>query len=337
MGSQRHPADRDAHVHVRPRRDVARLSARARRADPKLASVGRVDDARHVRPAGGRHGGDHAERAFRDGALDHGEGRSGASGVRLDGVGAGERLGRAVHGSQRPATLVAFQAARRAAGESDSTIRRRWSALSSFYDFVVERDLRAFNPTVGVDRPKVDSRDPSPTAQLSEEAVASYRAAAAALDPRLDALVALLVCDGLKVAEALALNIDDIFPQVAGDNDHRSPARRTETNRLGARQRSSRQAMHWAASVGPRLRQRTNSGVGGTTSADTVRGGPPHPPTPEGRGGRGGRAGDANALRRFHINARQAIGDVLDDVRDRAGLADVRGVRRYDRTTPRPV
>ena len=46
--------------------------------------------------------------------------------------------------------------------------------------------------------------------QLSDEAVASYRAAAAALDPRLDALVALLVCDGLKVAEALALDIEHV-------------------------------------------------------------------------------------------------------------------------------
>ena len=46
--------------------------------------------------------------------------------------------------------------------------------------------------------------------RLSEEAVASYRAAAAALDPRLEALVALLVSDGLKVAEALALDIDDV-------------------------------------------------------------------------------------------------------------------------------
>jgi integrase/recombinase XerD len=108
------------------------------------------------------------------------------------------------------ATLVAFQAAREAAGDSDSTIRRRWSALSSFYNFVVERELREFNPAIGVDRPKVASGGPSPTVQLSEDAVASYRAAAAALDPRLEALVALLVSDGLKVAEALALDIDDV-------------------------------------------------------------------------------------------------------------------------------
>jgi len=108
------------------------------------------------------------------------------------------------------ATLVAFQAARQVAGDSDSTIRRRWSALSSFYDYAIERELRATNPTVGVDRPRLPSGDPSPTVQLSEAAVAGYRATAAALDPRLEALVALLVIDGLKVGEALALDIDDV-------------------------------------------------------------------------------------------------------------------------------
>src|SRR3954453_10061208 len=84
------------------------------------------------------------------------------------------------------ATLVAFQAAREVAGDSDSTIRRRWSALSSFYDFAVERDLRSVNPALGVARPKVLTGDPSPTLRLSDEAVASCRAVAAALDSRLE-------------------------------------------------------------------------------------------------------------------------------------------------------
>ena len=142
------------------------------------------------------------------------------------------------------ATLVAFQTAREAAGDSDSTIRRRWSALTSFYSFVVERELRAVNPAVGVDRPKVVSGDPSPTVQLSDEAVASYRAAAAALDPRLDALVALLVCDGLKVAEALALDIDDVSGKPSATTI--TVRRRGQTTRLilDDATASCRSAMH---------------------------------------------------------------------------------------------
>ena len=108
------------------------------------------------------------------------------------------------------AMVVAFQAARTADGDSSSTVRRRMSALSSFYDFAVELGLVAINPSVGVRRPRASADEPSPTAQLSAAAVAAYRASAAAIDPRLDALVGLLVCDGLKVAEALALDIVDV-------------------------------------------------------------------------------------------------------------------------------
>src|SRR6478735_7782188 len=136
------------------------------------------------------------------------------------------------------ATLVAFQAAREAAGDSDSTIRRRWSALSSFYDFAVAGDLRTLNPAAGADRPKVRTGDPSPTVQLSEDAVASYRAAAAALDPRLEALVALLVSDGLKVAEALALDIDDVSgrpPAMTVVLRRRGETRRVVLDRASAR------------------------------------------------------------------------------------------------------
>ena len=225
------------------------------------------------------------------------------------------------------ATLVAFQAAREATGDSDATLRRRWSALSSFYDFAVERDLRPINPALGVTRPKVLSGNPSPTVQLSEAAVASCRAVAAALDPRLEALVALLVCDGLKVAEVLALDIDD----VAG----RPPATTITVRRRGQSKRivldpDSARAVHRCVAKrrsGPVFVTERSS------KSDT-----PHRLTRFGADHliRQLRTDDntehvtANALRRFHINASQSGGDVLDDVRDRAGLADVRGVRRYD-------
>ena len=78
------------------------------------------------------------------------------------------------------ATLIAFQAARQAAGDSASTIRRRWSALSSFYDFAVRNHAADANPALGADRPRPASGDPSPTARLTPQAVASYRSLAAA-------------------------------------------------------------------------------------------------------------------------------------------------------------
>jgi site-specific recombinase XerD len=225
------------------------------------------------------------------------------------------------------ATLVAFQAAREAAGDSNSTLRRRWSALSSFFDFAVERDLRPINPALGVDRPKVVSGDPSPTVRLSDEAVASCRAVAATLDPRLEALVALLVCDGLKLAEALALDIDDV--------SGRSPAttiivrRRGESKRIVLDPGSARAVRRCVGTrrSGPVfVNERTSKSIA------------PHRLTRFGadhlirqlRTGDGTEQVTANALRRFHINARQTDGDITDDIRDRAGLADARSIRRYD-------
>jgi len=237
-----------------------------------------------------------------------------------------------------PGTLIAFQAARGVAGDSDSTIRRRWSAISSFYDFAVDHDLRATNPALGSDRPKVLSGDPSPTVRLSEETVATCRAVAAALDRRLEALVALLVCDGLKVTEALALDIGDISgkpPQTTITVRRRGQTKRIVLDRDTARairrcvgkRRTGPVFVSERSSKADAPSRLTRFGVdhlirqlrtGETTERVT-----------------------ANALRRFHIE-HQLRSAVLDDVRDRAGLADLRGVRRYvttedEESTPEDV
>ncbi|MCU1387284.1 MAG: integrase family protein [Ilumatobacteraceae bacterium] len=223
-------------------------------------------------------------------------------------------------------TLVAFQLAREVVGDSDSTIRRRWSALSSFYEFAVEHELAASNPTIGADRPRVRSGDPSPTLRLSPAAVAAYRSTAAALDPRLHALVALLVSDGLKIGEALALDIDD----VAG----RSPTTSITVRRRGESRRIviDRDS---AKAIRRCIGQRRSGPVFVSERAGTS-----HAPQRLTRFGadhliRQLRTDEmtepvtANALRRFHFSTRQADGADHAEVRDGAGLADVRGVRRY--------
>lgn len=225
------------------------------------------------------------------------------------------------------ATLVAFQAAREAAGDSASTIRRRWSALSSFYDFIVERNMRSINPTLGVDRPKVLPGDPSPTVRLSEDVVASCRAVAAALDPRLEALVALLVCDGLKLAEVLALDIDDV-------------STRSSATTITVRRRGQSKRIVLDQDSGRAVRRCIGKRRGGPVFV-SERSSKSDAPDRLSRFGadhliRQLRIDDttervtANALRRFHINTHRGSGEVLDDVRDRSGLAHVRGVRRYD-------
>ena len=44
------------------------------------------------------------------------------------------------------ATLAAFGLARQAAGDSDATMRRRWSSLSSFFQYAVHTGNAASNP-----------------------------------------------------------------------------------------------------------------------------------------------------------------------------------------------
>jgi integrase len=221
-------------------------------------------------------------------------------------------------------TLAAFQTAREAAGDSPSTLRRRWSALSSFYDFALGHDVTVANPTRGAVRPRVPEGDPSPTAQLSADAVAVYRAVAAALDPRLDALVALLVADGLKLGEMLALDVADVRG--------RAPKTTVTIRRRGTSKRITLD-VESARSVRRCIgRRREGPLFTGRGSADgqprrLTRFGADHlirqlTPDDESRV-------TANELRRFHITNGHDADTDLDDVRDRAGLADVRSVRRY--------
>lgn len=224
------------------------------------------------------------------------------------------------------ATLVAFQMAREAAGDSASTIRRRWSALSSFYDFAVDRRLASDNPVVGVDRPKVLAGDPSPTLQLSREAVAGYRASAAALDPRLEALVALLVSDGLKIGEALALDIDDVSRKPSATVI--TVRRRGESKRIVLYQDSAKAVRRC---VGTRRTGPVFVSEKSTTSERPnrlTRFGADHL-IRQLRTGNETEGVTANALRRFHISNRDSDGIVLDTIRERAGLAHTRSVRRY--------
>ena len=207
-------------------------------------------------------------------------------------------------------TIARFQAARTAAGDSSQTVRRRMSALSSFYDFAVEFEVLAVNPADGIRRPKVAADDPSPTAQLSPAAVEAYRTAAATIDPRLDALVGLLVCDGLKVAEALGLDIAD----VAG----RSPTTTVTVRRRGTPERTvldlgTARAIRrciGTRSVGPVfVRDRTSQSAAPTRltrfgvdhlirqlRTDPIAGAGAEPVT-------------ANALRRFHLSVAERVAE----------------------------
>ena len=226
------------------------------------------------------------------------------------------------------ATIVAFQSVRAAAGDSPSTLRRRWSTLSSFYQFAVDADVVAVNPVDGAERPKVNPADGSPTDVLTRRDVQAYLDMANAMDPRLDALVSLLVYDGLKLGEALALDVNDVTgrpPKVSlvvrrngratktsldsrsARAVHRCAGRRTGEPLFTSGARSARASVRRLSRFGADhlLRQLSGDGQERVT---------------------------ANELRRYFVQSTHDAGATEDEVRRRSGLADVRSVRRYLRT-----
>lgn len=223
------------------------------------------------------------------------------------------------------AMVIAFQAAREAAGDSAATLRRRWSSLSSFYQFAVDRDSVDVNPVTGAPRPRVRAGDPSSTPTLSARVVKEYIAMAAALDPRLDALVSLLVFDGLKLGEALALDVDDIRgrpPKLALTVRRKGESRRVDlaadsvraVHRCAGRRRGQPLFTSGRAAAESAPRRLTRFGADHLIRQLSVD------------------ADDrvtANALRRFHFTSSHAAGTDLERLRERAGLAHVRSLRRY--------
>lgn len=95
-----------------------------------------------------------------------------------------------------------------AAGALPATVARRLSALASFYEHARAAQAVSSNPVDGVDRP-----EPSTGAQpsgLDEGDALALLDAAATVGPKAVVLVALLMLEGMKLAEALGLDIEQL-------------------------------------------------------------------------------------------------------------------------------
>lgn len=221
------------------------------------------------------------------------------------------------------ATVAAFQAAQAAAGQSIATQRRRLSALSSFFQFALDAGLIDANPAGEGRRPPLLDGGVSSTAVLSPELVEAYLASAKALDPRLDALVSLIVFDGLKLGEALALDVADVRGR---------PPKVTVAVR---RRRDGQTTVKLVPRSASAVYRCVDRRIGEPLFTGPRRGGVAHRLTRFGADhlikklNTTGEGVSANALRRFHITAHHGTGANLDVVRHRAGLDDVRTVRRY--------
>jgi integrase/recombinase XerD len=224
-------------------------------------------------------------------------------------------------------------------GAEASSVRRRLSALSSFYRYCAAQDLVARIPTAGVTRPVVD---PDYTATIGldrDQARALVAAADADRGPqalRTAAVIRLLLHNALRVDEACAADITDL----GADTGHRI----LRVTRKGARKAKVPLTPATAAALDTYLTSRAHeAGLGSPAQLA----GPLLATTTGGRLRQGHlwelvrrlacAAGieawqelSPHSLRHSAITFALDAGATLRDVQDYAGHKDPRTTRRYD-------
>ncbi|HET6481696.1 MAG TPA: tyrosine-type recombinase/integrase [Actinoplanes sp.] len=208
-----------------------------------------------------------------------------------------------------------------------STVARKLSGLSSWYDFLVKIRAVEGNPVGGADRPYV-SRDHSSTVGLSPEEVDALLAVAAEAGPRSFAALTILADLGLRVGELVGLDLVDL----GWERGHRTvrfvgkggkPRRRALTGSAAEAldaylaERGDQAGPLFTTSSGARLDRhaifrliRRLAAKAGIPGAERLS---PH------------------SLRHAFATTARAEGVALEDVQDAMGHADPRTTRRYDR------
>ena len=231
-------------------------------------------------------------------------------------------------------------AAQQEGGAEASTVRRRLSALSSFYRYCAVHDLIGRIPVAGVARPVVDP-DYTTTIGLDRDQARALLEAAdrdrGAQALRTAAAVRLLLHNALRVDEACAADVADL----GADAGHRV----LRVTRKGARKAKIPLTPSTVAALDPYLVDRARrAGLGGVAELS----GPLLATATDGRLRQGhlwelvrrlARSADIetwdhlspHSLRHSAITFALDAGATLRDVQDYAGHKDPRTTRRYDR------
>lgn len=107
-----------------------------------------------------------------------------------------------------PADLDTYRDACLADGASTATVARRLSGIASFFRYAAAEGAVQGDPAGGVERPVAN--DPARAAVLDPGEMRALLAAAGGLGHKAEALVMLLGLDGLKLGEALAIDVGDL-------------------------------------------------------------------------------------------------------------------------------
>jgi integrase/recombinase XerD len=209
-----------------------------------------------------------------------------------------------------------------AEGLAPTTRSRRLAALSAFYRYAVGLGAVGANPASDIRRPKTGEGYVSLTPALDREEVS--RLLAAAMSPRDRALVVLLVAQGLRVSEALALDLGSsetvrghatVVVTGKGGRSDRIPLPPLVLDALTALAGDRSQGPVFLGEDGQRL---SRYGVSRALARLGRRAGLSRTVTP-------------HMLRATAITLALDAGASLRDVQDLARHADPRTTRRYDR------
>jgi integrase/recombinase XerD len=208
-------------------------------------------------------------------------------------------------------------------GAAQGTIVRRLSALSSFYEHARQAEAVRSNPVEHVRRP-AGSATTAPS--LGDRQAADLFAAAKVLGPKVAVLVGLLLWDGMKLGEALALDVGQIEKTSRGLQA--TVSRRGESRSVLLDRRTAGAIRRYLAgrTDGPLLVGASPTQQAGLRltrfGADFL--------LKQAADQAGlGRAVSANTLRRSYITSAQRNGTGVDDIRRQVGHTATRDTLRY--------
>jgi site-specific recombinase XerD len=224
--------------------------------------------------------------------------------------------------SATPADVDRFESACVEAGESEATVARRLSALSSFFTFAVARGVVARSPVQGGRRPPTTA---TPTADLTAGQLAALLRSTARHGDRATLLVGLMLFDGLKLNEVLAADAEDVSLIPDGGAALALPRRGDNALRLDPRTSTACVSYLDGRTEGPLLLGESPT----RAPARLTRFGADYLLKRISADAGFGRAISANTLRRGYVAGAFASGASVESIRDQLGHTDIRTTRRH--------
>lgn len=215
------------------------------------------------------------------------------------------------------------------AGASSATVGRRLSGISSFFSYLTDTGVLAENPVTNVHRPSTDGLQKG---GLDDAEILALVEAATRRGAKPAALISLLVLDGMKLNETLALNVPDV--RLSRRSTTLSVRRRGEHHSIRLQPGSARAV---AAYLGRRQRGPfflSDSAVG-RRPARLTRFGADYLIKRAASSAGIERPVSANSLRRSYIEAAERAGMPVAAIASQVGHQNVRETQRMLETTTR--